>query len=93
MSYKTAAVAYIAQKIRTTSRSQLIREINDAPLKKKDREFMFYVLDGLSYAQLAEIYGVCEGRIYQWKRSVFEKLHRYDITRLALSQVRTYNGR
>lgn len=75
---KTPAVAYYTRKIRTTDRIVLLDQLDRAPLRKNDRRFMFDVIEGLTYKELAEKYNKSESRIYSWKRELFEKLTLYD---------------
>ncbi len=79
MCKKSVSVAYYSRKIKISSRSAIIDEIMDSPLSQKDVGFMIDILDGLSIIQLAEKYQKSKPRISQWKRSCFEKLHRYNI--------------
>lgn len=76
---KTPAVAYYARKIRSTKRSVLYDEIEEAPLKKLDRNFLYDIIDGLSYKELSVKYCKSTSRIYRWKRSIFERMHKYDL--------------
>lgn len=76
---RSPAVAYYERKIRTTRRSVLYEEIEDAPLKIMDRNFLHDVIDGLSYKELSVKYCKSTSRIYRWKRSLFERMHKYDL--------------
>lgn len=80
--YKTPAVAYYSRKIKTTKRSTLYDQIEDAPLKKAERNFLFDIIEGLSYKELAIKYCKSESRIYKWKRELFERMHKYDTQKL-----------
>lgn len=75
---KSKGVAYISRKITTTSRSEMQNFIADSPLKKRDRDFMTDILEGLSYKELESKYNKSQARIAQWKRTVFETLQRYE---------------
>lgn len=79
---KTPAVAYYSRKIRTTTRSQLYDQIEDAPLKRADRNFLYDIIEGLSYKELSLKYSKSESRIYKWKRELFERMHKYDTQKL-----------
>lgn len=79
---KTPAVAYYTRKIRTTDRILLSEEIERAPLKKQDRYFLWDIVEGLTYKELAAKYNKSEARIAQWKREIFERMTMYDRRRL-----------
>lgn len=68
----------MTRKMRITSRSIMLAFIEDSPLKRKDKDFMQDVIDGLSYKELERKYEKSERRIAQWKRAVFEQLHEYE---------------
>ena len=76
---KSPAVAYYTRKIRSTSRQKLYDEIEDAPLRKKDRYFLLDIVEGMTYKELAGKYYKSEAAIYKWKRKVFESMFRYDM--------------
>lgn len=80
---KTPAVAYFDHKIKTTPRRKMYEQIEDAPLKKIDRHFLYDVIEGLSYKELSEKYNKSESRIYQWKRQLYELLSKYDYQHLS----------
>lgn len=82
MCRKTPAFAYYNHKIKTTRKSILIKEWQDAPITNLDLEFLQGILNGLSYQELSEHFNKSESRIGQWKRSLFEKLHRFDMQKL-----------
>lgn len=79
---KTPAVAYYSRKIRTTDRETLFEEIENAPLKKVERHFLWDIVEGLTYKELADKYNKSEARVYQIKRNIFEQMTRYDHRRL-----------
>lgn len=79
---KTPAVAFYSRKIRSTDRLTLFEEIDMAPLTKKDRYFLYDIVEGLSYKELANKYCITEAGIYKWKRKVFENMHRYYMRRV-----------
>lgn len=82
MCRKSPAMAYFSKKIKLTARSELIDEIMDSPLSMRDINFMMDIIEGLSYLELAEKYSKSKARISQWKRTCFELLHRYEISKL-----------
>ena len=79
---KTNAVAYYSYKIQTTSRTLLINEINEAPLKIKEKTFILDIVDGLSYRELAQKWQISKSRVSKWKRTLFEKLHQADMRKI-----------
>lgn len=81
MSYKTAKVAYYTHKVRSTNRQELLHQLQEAPLTDQDREFMTDIISGYRYKELAEKYHKSLSRIYQWKRTLYELLTRYDMNR------------
>lgn len=74
---KSPAVAYYTRKIRSTDRFTLYNEIDNAPLTRKDRHFLYDIIEGLSYKELAVKYCISEAGIYKWKRKTFETMHRF----------------
>lgn len=79
---KTSAVAYFDNKIKTTSRSTLIAQIEDAPLKDSEKNFLYDIIKGMSYKELSVKYKKSEARIYQIKRDIFERMTRFDRQKL-----------
>lgn len=79
---KTPAVAYVTYKIRTTDRVELLQELEHAPITYMDHDFIVDIISGMSYKQLADKYNKSSARIYQWKRTLFEKLHQYDMRKV-----------
>lgn len=79
MRRKSIGLSYYTHKIKITPKSQILSQLQDAPISDKDYCFMVKVLSGLSYKELAEVFDKSEARIYQWKRTLFEKLYEYDI--------------
>ena len=79
----TNSVAYYTNKIRFTERPVLLSELQRAPLKKRDYQFVLDIIEGYSYKELAFKYNKSESRICKWKREIFTQLHQYDIRRLS----------
>lgn len=70
-----------------------MRELQEAPLKNKDRDLMNRLLEGATYKELAQEFNLSESRINKWKRSVFECLFRYEQTKHSLpSRTHTCSG-
>lgn len=80
---KTPAMAYYSRKIRTTDRVTLSEEIENAPLKKMERHFLWDIVEGMTYKELADKYNKSEARVYQIKRKLFEFMTMYDRRRLS----------
>ena len=80
MSKKSPSVAYMTHKIRTTGRTALFKFIDDAPISTKDYAFISDVIYGYKIKELAKKYKKSESRICKWKREVFEKLHRFELS-------------
>lgn len=76
---KTRAVAYMTYKIRTMDRVELLQQIDHTPISNTDHQFLIDVIGGLSYKELAEKYCKSPSRIYQWKRTLFERLTQFDM--------------
>ena len=74
---KSPAVAFYTRKIRSTDRFTLFDEIESAPLTKKDRYFLYDIIEGMSYKELACKYCLSEAGVYKWKRKTFEAMHRF----------------
>lgn len=79
---KSNSVAYVVRKIKTTGRSQLMEELQEAPLNETERNFILDIINGLSYSELAAKYNKSESRIGKWKRELCERLARYDKRKL-----------
>ena len=79
---KSPAVAYYARKIKTTNRLEIINELDEAPITRQDRYFMYDVLNGLTYKELAYKYNKTVSGVAQWKRRLFETMHRYDLRKV-----------
>ena len=75
-------MAYYTRKIRTTNRMTLIAEIDNAPLRKQDRHFLWDIIEGMSYKELSDKYNKSTSRIYKWKREIFEHMTEYDRRKL-----------
>lgn len=78
---KTASVAYYSHKLKISGREELYELIDDSPLNTKDYAFLSDIVEGLSNQALAEKYHKSPSRISQWKRSVFEQMHAYELHR------------
>ena len=79
MCKKTPSVMYYNNKIKTTKKSELFRELDDAPITIKEYAFISDVIYGLSIKELASKYKTTPSRISQWKRELFERLHTYEM--------------
>lgn len=75
---KSTETAYFSRKLKNTSRQIIWEEVEDAPISKLDRYFMFDIMDGLSYKELSLKYNKSQSAIYQWKRRLFTAMARYD---------------
>lgn len=78
---KTASVAYFTHRIKTAGREELYELIEDSTLGTRDYAFLSDIIEGLTNQELAEKYHKSPSRISQWKRSVFERMHRYELHR------------
>ena len=78
---KSPAIAYMTKKIRMTGRAELLQEIQDAPLKKKDRDLIIMSIEGASYKEMSAAFNLSMSRIAKWKHEVFEHLFRYEMAR------------
>lgn len=76
---KSPAIAYLTKKIRMTGRAELLQEIQDAPLKNRDRELLLMIIDGASYKEMSASFNLSTSRIAKWKHQVFEHLFRYEM--------------
>ena len=79
MSAKSVSVAYYSRKIKTTKKSDLIREWEDAPISQREFEFLCALVDRLSYKQLSAKFNLSESGISKWKRKLYERLHFFDM--------------
>ena len=77
---KSPSVAYFCRKIETTGRTELFDFLEDAPISVKDYAFITDVIYGFTIAQLAAKYHKSQSRISKWKRQVFERLHRFELS-------------
>lgn len=80
MGMKSPATTYYSRKLKVTSRSKLSQEIDDAPLNRREREFICDVAEGLTLQELADKYNLSTSRISKWKREIFERMLAYDMS-------------
>lgn len=76
---KSPSVAYYIIKIRTTPKSALYAELEDAPLRSREYAFISDIIEGLNMKELSDKYNLSQSRIAKWKREIFEKMHSYDM--------------
>lgn len=76
---RSKPVTYFNQKYQTTSRSIMLQQLQDAPIKKNEVKFMIDVMDGMQLKELSEKYNLSISRIVKWKRDICTKLLRYDM--------------
>ena len=69
---------YCKQRLLTTPRSELLNEIDEAPLTDQERAFIKDVVAGLSQKELADKYAKSPSRISHWKTEIEERLRQYD---------------
>lgn len=69
---------YCRQRLLTTPRSELLNEIEEAPLTDQERAFIKDIVAGLSVKELAEKYAKSPSRISHWKAEILERLRQYD---------------
>lgn len=69
---------YCRQRFLTTPRSELLNEIEEAPLTDQERAFIKDIVAGLSVKELAEKYAKSPSRISHWKAEILERLRQYD---------------
>lgn len=79
MGSKSPATAYYSRKLQTSSRSVIYHDLNDAPLTKREREFLEDVIEGMTLQELADKHNLSTSRISKWKRQVFERMQAYDL--------------
>lgn len=78
MCVKTPTMAYYCHRVRSSSRSDLFRIIDDSPLTDQDRKFVKDILVGLSYKELANKYGISKSTVSYRKRKIYELLANYE---------------
>ena len=78
---KTPSVAYFTRRIRILGKEEIYELLEDAPLKTRDYAFLSDIIEGLDNRQLSEKYHKSPSRVSQWKRSVFEQMHAYELHR------------
>lgn len=76
---KSPSVFYVHRKIRTTGKSELLKQIEECPLTDLDRELVRAMISGLSIKELSGKFCKSASRISQWKRETCEKIHAFDI--------------
>lgn len=76
---RTPSVAYCQRIIQTTPKQELYDTIDQIPMLTKDFVFLSDIIEGLDNEALAAKHKKSPSRISQWKRSVYEKIHRYMI--------------
>lgn len=70
---------YCRQRMKTTPRSELLHEIDEAPLTDQERNLIKDVLAGFSLKELADKYAKSPSRISHWKTEIEERLREYDM--------------
>lgn len=75
----TPAVAFCMRAIKTTRKQVLYDLLDESPMATKDYAFIADIIEGLDNTNLAIKYKKSASRISQWKRRVFEELHRFMI--------------
>lgn len=78
---KTPGVAYFSRRLHTAGREEIYELIEDSPLTTRDYAFLSDIVEGLTNQALAQKYHKSPSRISQWKRSVFEQMHQYEMHR------------
>lgn len=61
----------------TKPKSIIIAELNDAPLKAREVEFMTDIINGASYKELQDKYNLSLNGVYNKKVTCINKLYRY----------------
>lgn len=79
MGMKSPATAYYSRKLKITSRTKIRQDLDDAPLNRREREFISDVIEGLTLQELADKHRLSTSRISKWKREIFERLQAYDL--------------
>lgn len=79
MGSKSPATAYYSRKLKITSRSTIYQDLDDAPLTRREREFLEDVIEGMTLQELADKHNLSTSRISKWKRQVFERMQAYDL--------------
>lgn len=78
MCVRIPETSYYYRKMQTTSRRQLTAEWEDAPLTRRDKEFLHDLAEGDTLKELAEKYCLSVSGISKWKTRLFITLHRFD---------------
>lgn len=81
MCTRTPETAYYVRKLQTTGRTQLHDEWSDAPITRRDRDFLRDISDGATLKELSEKYSLSISGISKWKSRVYKRLHRFDTRR------------
>lgn len=77
-------ISYYAKKLKTSSKSQLLKEWSEAPLSSRDIELLTDVSNRAKEKELAIKYNMTVSGISKWKSRLFTLLHNYDIAQLKL---------
>lgn len=77
-------ISYYAKKLKTSSKSQLLKEWSEAPLSSRDIELLTDVSNRAKEKELAIKYNMTVSGISKWKSRLFTVLHNYDIAQLKL---------
>jgi len=78
MSRKSAAQNFFNTKIKTTPKNEFRTWLENMPISKLDFDFILDLEAGLTYKELSVKYSKSEARVYQWKRTLAERLTRID---------------
>ena len=79
---RSKPIAYCEQKFRMYGKSELIQQLEDAPIRKNEVDFMKDIIDGMQYKELSAKYNKSISRLVQWKREICTKLLQYDMQKL-----------
>lgn len=88
---KTPAVAYITRLIQTTGKPELLRILEESPLKPQDIKIIMDYANGSTYKELAQKYNKSPQRINQQKRKAYEILHFYLVRKITNENERERN--
>ena len=70
--------------LKTSSKTQLLKEWKDAPLSSRDIELLTDISNRAKEKELAVKYNMTVSGISKWKSRLFTLLHNYDIAQLKL---------
>ncbi|MBO6101478.1 MAG: hypothetical protein J6P07_09170 [Spirochaetaceae bacterium] len=79
---KTPSLNYVYNKIKTTKKSELYKQLEESPLTVREFACMSDSIAGLNLTELSDKYNLSYTRTSQWKREVCNKIFTFDMANI-----------